>query len=294
MKFASLVNSGESLEKALVLSLMTMEINTDFYDQFDEVIIFYDENLPKKDKALKAHGTLEGFVQNMAGISWVPYKSFDDVWDDRHAILENACVDGRISQRMKENIPLDDARCRRILRNLPWQVAMPEASQRLIDQTEARLPKFRFVKLSLRDRFVDFQAGLEDLYPGNKVYLLNAEGFISTHRFGYDKPDEYPTKAARRVESAIASSGNVYLFLMQVAHRCGEHSVSTLGYRPMQKNARPAYDHAILILRNSRVRMINEPKNSHFSDCWGGLEPPMSSEERTNHVVYKGMRHYFG
>ena len=49
-KLISVLNSGESLEKALILAKLGMEQNREFYSNYDEVEVIYFENLPKKDK----------------------------------------------------------------------------------------------------------------------------------------------------------------------------------------------------------------------------------------------------
>ena len=47
MRIVSLVNSGESLEKTVALIMTAYESNLHFYSSFDEVLVFYSNNIKK-------------------------------------------------------------------------------------------------------------------------------------------------------------------------------------------------------------------------------------------------------
>lgn len=53
MKIVSLVNSGESLEKAAALIITAYESNFQFYSSFEEVIVFYSNNIKNQKEIEK-------------------------------------------------------------------------------------------------------------------------------------------------------------------------------------------------------------------------------------------------
>ena len=60
----SVLNSGESLEKAVVLTKLALENNPGFYSQYDRVKVLYFENLPRRKNSPKVHGTIGGLFEN--------------------------------------------------------------------------------------------------------------------------------------------------------------------------------------------------------------------------------------
>ncbi len=59
----SLNNSGESLEKTLALYFTSLEGNEQFYSN-NNLLIYYGNNLPKKNPRIHSHGTV-GFYKSI-------------------------------------------------------------------------------------------------------------------------------------------------------------------------------------------------------------------------------------
>ena len=93
----STLNSGESLEKAIVLFDVAMIHNRDFYQRFELVTACYCENLPKSRQLVGTHGTLEGLVVHLGHMDAVPYSRIEEFWDDRARIVSRLVSTGPVS-----------------------------------------------------------------------------------------------------------------------------------------------------------------------------------------------------
>ena len=65
MFLISLNCSGESLEKACSLFHTSYSSNKAFYDSFERIVLFYSENLPKKNKLLVGMSGTFSSISNM-------------------------------------------------------------------------------------------------------------------------------------------------------------------------------------------------------------------------------------
>ena len=86
----SILNSGESLEKAIVLTHCALEGNPDFYTRHRKIVVIYYENLPKQDEH-KAHGTIGGLLENLGAKARIGYATLNDLWEDREDTYKKKC-----------------------------------------------------------------------------------------------------------------------------------------------------------------------------------------------------------
>ena len=176
----SILNSGESLEKAVVLTKLALEGNPPFYSQYEKIIVFYCENLPKRGKELESHGTVGGIIKNLRKKDFLKYKSLEEIWDDRDTVLNNIYNMGRISQRVGDRLKENKGNFDKIIANFPWYQIQDKfrdfLTENFLSQGSISLEFINFRGIL---NWVDNDVNMPN-YSMAKIYVLNADGSISS------------------------------------------------------------------------------------------------------------------
>lgn len=285
---ASLPCSGESLEKALVLTYFALTQNAPYYTQFDRIHVFYSDNLPKAHGEGAVHGSLGALIEHGGDLDWLPYSRIDDTWDDRDTVLQRLVAAKRISNRMSDALSKNHDRFVRTAVHIPWIDVFPDVSARLIQQFQKEFPNVSFHRLDLRVSIDDVLL-TTPRYSLTKAYFLDPNGVISSR--AVQKPMSLQHDVCDPIRTSIVSSGNVYMFiadLLRVSNLMDP--VPSVGYRELTRHPRRSYNAAISFVRRVKVdAAVVEPRTGGFSTVLDGLvgvpQPRLPTE---------GVYHVFG
>ena len=285
MKLVSILNSGESLEKSIVLSYLAVKDNFSFYDDFKSIIVFFDENLPKKYSTLPAHGSLSAILNYIGNRKIIPYVSMEEVWDDRFNVINSLVYSKRITNRIGNKLFTDKKRFIDTISHVPWYNVLPNSKNVLLSKFNHNFPKIKFIKLNLRDNFNELTWILPNYSFVAKVYLLNSNGIISSRSFRRTR-QETENIVSRCVNNSVVCSGNIYTFLMKInTVLSNDEDDLLLGYRPMTRFPRKSYNAGVSFLLD-KYKNILEPRNKKFSEVLDNLEYFLPQESKTNIAIY--------
>jgi len=285
----SILNSGESLEKAVVLTKLALEYNSNFYSQYDRVKVLYFENLPRKKSSPKAHGTIGGLLENLDSKKYIEYNSQEDLWDDRDKILNILCNKRRITERMKEKIKSNKTRFDRIIPHLPWYFVFDRFRELLISQIIRGNMGLEFVDFKdVSFRVID-RAPNPDEY--SRPYILNPDGIIRSRYFWKGWSKTANKNQIEPIKRSIVLSPNVHLFLKGVYYYfCESDRDVSIGFRKFSRSRRPSYDYGIeFLFKQMNSRCVEEPRNVLFNKLldevdinYGEVHP----EKKVNLAIY--------
>ena len=106
MDIISLVNSAESLEKAIGLVHCAFVSNQAFYEQFDNVYVFYGNNLQKR-KAQPISSSIYAFSELQRGLNCAHYTY--------NYIIETLLSKNYISPRNVSRLSIDNERYQQLV-----------------------------------------------------------------------------------------------------------------------------------------------------------------------------------
>jgi len=299
----SILNSGESLEKAIVLTKLAFEYNFDFYSNYDKIKVLYYENLPKKEKGLMVHGTLGALIEGLEAKGYCKYGVLSDLWEDRDYILGKMCSLGRISERMKESILNDKSRFDKIVPHFPWYFILEDFRNFLIHE---------FLNCdSVTLEYLDFKKTSEEILKKTpqryeqliKPYILNPDGSISSRILQQHKA------GLKLLKNSIVVSPNVFMFILGSYYSYCEKDTSLLiGFRKFSKSIyakgfgkrsngrflvpyrRNSYDKGIEYLHEQRgSNCVEEPRNVLFNNLLDKIDRDygkISVERKINLAIY--------
>lgn len=282
----SILNSGESLEKTLVLTSLAFKHNPNFYSDYNKIRVFYYENLPRNEKGLGIHGTTKGLIENIREKKYLKYKSLDNLWEDRNHLLNKIYDQGRISVRIKEKLKLDRKHFEDIISQFPWYFIFEDFKEVLIKRLIGNYED----KIDLK--FLDFKNNTKGILDKNKnliwnskVYLLNPNGSISQKDFWKDRQNSKTNWES--LNKSIVVSPNVYMFLGGLYHFYAKEDNLLIGFRKFNKTRRISYDLGIKVLEG--LNCIEEPRNVLFNNLLDKIDinyGKISSEKKTNLAIY--------
>lgn len=265
----SVLNSGESLEKALVLTHLGINDKSSFYGKYDKVKIIYYDNLPKKNKDIHAHGTIGALFENFNQCKkYTGYCSLYELIEDKIMILNILEEKNRITTRIKERLKDNDEDFKQIVGNLPWHLFFNNFKNFLIDE---------FIdKDFIEFEYLDFKSEAMNIYKNipnynslNKIFLLNPDTSVSSKVLWKSRWIINPRSDIQTLEDSISISPNVYLFLTG-SYKYYEEFNLDVGYREFRKSKRPSYDQGINFLKKHN-NMIIEPRNEGFGKLLGDI-----------------------
>ncbi|MEK6878365.1 MAG: hypothetical protein AABY22_02090 [Nanoarchaeota archaeon] len=286
----SILNSGESLEKAVVLTKLALKENSDFYVQYDNVRILYFENLPRRRNSPRSHGTIGGLFENINIKKQTGYNSYEDLWDDKNKVLDILLSKERITERMKEKLLKDKGRYIKTVLNLPWYFVFDEFKEkikRLLNETKISLEYVDFKKISFE---VIDRAPNPDWW--SRPYILNPDGIVSSRYFWKGWSREANKNQREPIQRSIVLSPNVHLFLKGIYyHFCEQDKKVVLGFRRFKRFQRNSYDQGTEFLLDKMIsRCVEEPRNVLFNRLLDKVDTEygfISPERKTNLAVYQ-------
>ncbi|MCB9979395.1 MAG: hypothetical protein H6862_07320 [Rhodospirillales bacterium] len=284
MNILSLVNSAESLDKAIALTFLMYQKESAFYRNFDRTTVFYGKNLPKISAIFNAHGTCGGSLDLLHRKLGLPYKNIDDLWEDRRIITQMLIDRGRITPRMAEKLNRHEQRFRNTIRNVSWDTLFPEYGSCLVHSFTTRYPGVEFMELDLRKDMKNLGASISD-YQSAKLYMLNPDGIVSSKRL--DRT--FLSRSNNGLSKSIEASGNIYLFLSQISLFAENREDICIGYREMKKFPRLSYDRGLASLLTHNNKSILEPSNKAFGEILSALDSRMLQEVKTNIAVCRAL-----
>lgn len=287
----SILNSGESLEKTLTLSRLAYQQNSEFYNDIDDLIVFYTDNLPKKIPTIPAHGTIGALLTYLP--SAIPYKNFDDIWDDRQFVLSKLKTKERITERMRFRLFNERERYLRTIACCPWYDIFDNMAYRLIRELNSALPVICIQRLDFRNNFERTIGHILNYFPIAKLYFLNPDGIMSSRAFGRSILGLHST-LKDSVERCIVCSPNVYTFLTGIIEWIETSCRSVLvGFRHFNRTPRRSYDTAIDAFDMSGLKMIIEPANKSFTKVLDSIDIKYGCiplEHKINLSIYQCLR----
>jgi len=291
----SLLNSGESLEKAVVLTKLALEQNPSFYSNYQKITILYCENLPKKEKDMQIHGTLGGIIENLKDD--LKYKKLEDLWEDKENILNKAENLNKISKRTKEKLLTNKNRFDKIIPKFPWYYFLEDYKKFLINEFLDN-GKVCLQFLNYSNELPNIIQKTSSFYLWkSKLYTLNSEGSIGQqilHKEHCSLNLELTEKDKRQIERLNKNpvlSPNVLTFILGTYYSCCNKNEDILvGYRYFKKIKRTSYDLGIKFLRKkSDLNIVEEPKNKLFNDLLDEVDKKyrgISLEKKVNLAIY--------
>jgi hypothetical protein len=292
MNLISLVNSGESIEKTLVLFESAMKYNADFYKGFDKVTLFYDENLSKHRNASFPHGSVGANLNFLSKNYDIKYKSEDDLWNDRGYILKTLGEKNRISERSIEKLDRNFSRYIKVVNNLPMELIDNFFYEILLRNFLSKYPFVNIVKLNLRN---DFEIFLDNLPNDNaaQLHALDTEGSIGNRVFQTPLELKDRTSIVNYVNKSVIVSGNIYIFMMKIVEHLKtlDNNSWTVACRQKSLSSRNASQTGFEnIEKLNSYAIIAEPKNDYFNELLNASkEQCISTENLVNKAVYKGL-----
>lgn len=286
MHLISLNCSGESLEKACSLFYTSYCTNKDFYDSFDRVVLFYSENLPKKNKSLIGMSGTFSSISNSNNklLSDLECEIVKSVDKQILKLKENGVISERVSQKMV----VDRSRLKKFMTNIPIDSMFSDYYRLIIAYFNRKYPKVEFVKLPIRELLEKYITSNRGYDGHSKLYGLQADGNIGTFYLGnMAKIKQY--NMLERIFRSSSLSPNIYMYIRMIKiYATSAYAKYLIGYRPMTRYSRKSYDLGIQSIPSTSL--IVEPANIYFREILNSISNSLSVEERSNlgiNIVFK-------
>lgn len=279
MLLISLNCSGESLEKACSLFHTSYCSNKDFYDSFDRIVLFYSENLPKKNKSLT------GMSGTFSSISNMQHNKLFSVFECEIAnsidkqilkLKENGIITERVAQKMI----VDHLRFDKFIANISIDSIFHDYYQLIIACFNRLYPNVELVKLPVRELLEEYIMTNYGYDGHSKLYGLQADGNIGTFYLGnMGKIKQY--NMIERICRSASLSPNIYMYIRMIKiYASSIYDEYMIGYRPMTRYIRKSYDLGIKSIPSDLL--IIEPANTYFREILDSISSSLSVEERGN------------
>lgn len=286
-RLLSLSNSGESLEKVLTLYYHALKSNPDFYDQYN-VILFYGNNLPKKEKAGCAHGTIGFYDKYFHDVPILPPCSRQYFLEHMDFVLNQLLYDGMITGRQVKELKQAQDRFWDFVKHLPLGAVYPKFTEELIKTAKRELGIFKLQSLHLEENYCKVLAKIKADAGHYSIYALESDGTVGTY-YLHPNDENKMTHLYAELSRRPVLSGNSGLLLHQISNRIGNYT--TVGYRVHKKRIRANREHALQMLLANRNSVL-EPKNHEFTEYYQSLDPSLSDEEKSNQAFAAGYRRF--
>lgn len=256
MKIVSLLNSGESLDKAIALIDCAFKSNPNFYRAFERIYVFYCNDLTKK-KGYYASGSIKSFIEIQKQLGAESKYT-------REYIINRLIKKGFISFRMANNLEIDNNRFSRLIQNIPWYLVFDDECKKILCFMKSKYSNVEFINIGKAFNAAKITSIMPYYSRISKLYLFLRDGNLKAYRLG--KNDINLPKVQKIEKQSIFAGGNVYLFIILIA----DFMVNNLGldcyigYRPASRFKRKAYDRALEFINDKYMTMI-EPKNVAYN-----------------------------
>lgn len=252
MKIVSLVNSGESFDKAVALIDCAFKSDADFYKSFEQVLVFYCNDLTKK-KGQRASGSVAAFLD------------MQKQYCKEHKITREYIINllhkkEFVTLRGAVRLQRDEQRYSKFIENIPWYLIFDEEKNRILDFMKNKYPNVEFINIGDAFSAERISSVLPYYQRIGKLYLLLRDGNVKAFRIG--KKDIEVPKILKCEAQGIVAGGNVYSFIMLITDYASKviGADFCIGYRPASRFKRKAYDSAIEYVSCHYFTKV-EPKN---------------------------------
>lgn len=228
----SIHNSGESFEKCVSLFYTTLQKNSNFYSDY-KVNVFYDHNLPKKNKNLAAHGTVLFYNKYFSDCCWCPPCSQEYLWGKRTDILNNLMFQGIVSARAAEKLNSNYILFWDIVSRLPFEYLYSEFCNKLIQNSEMIFTNIKFIPIELEKNYKEIYFNLGDKKDIYNIYALEHNGIIGLYDMFLDDDFRYEKRLNhlfKDLSKRSVLSGNSAMLLSAI-DTISEKENSIIGYR---------------------------------------------------------------
>lgn len=286
-RFLSLSCSGESAEKVLTLYYHAALSNPDFYNSYN-VILFYGNNLPKKNPNYCAHGTVGFYERYFSNLSFLPPCTKEYLLKHADSVVEQFVYEGFLTGRQGAALLKDPERFWNFVRNVPFSALYPKFFSALLKKAKEELHIFKLQPLCLEKNFYKLLLKSDIDASHYFLYALEADGTVGTYYLNQSDENEKAHLFSELSRRPVLS-GNSGLLIRQIADRIGTHT--TVGYRIHKNRIRLNREHALSYLIHNRETVL-EPKNTHFTRYYQGLDPNLSDEEKSILAFAAGYRNF--
>ena len=138
-KLISIVNSGESLEKVAALISTAYKSNPCFYYSYDEVLVFYSDNIIKNKNMVNTYGLLSSLIDNCIAKKMLNIDKTIDIIKYRKQILKNLYTNKSISYRQLQKLTKDNDLFIKLVSSLPWSEIFPNHKYKIINYLEKKI-----------------------------------------------------------------------------------------------------------------------------------------------------------
>ena len=260
MKIVSLVNSGESLEKAAALIITAYESNFQFYSSFEEVIVFYSNNIKKSKRDKKVIGTVKSLFDSHLLQLLYDFNEEKDLLKIKDVVLDILYKRKKISSRQKNKLMNNEELFLKLIINMSWLEVFPELEKLLIKEMRKIYKNVRFV--SMCDyQLVNIIEFIPHFQSFGKLYFYDYNGNTVLKKVNKNVSIE---KIKNVEKNSIYYTFNVYIFIL-IIFDFVKNNNTILGYRPMANTYRKSYSAAIDYVLKNYDKSIIEPRNVKFN-----------------------------
>ena len=265
MKRISLVNSGESLDKAIALTDCAFKSNPGFYQSFEKVFIFYCNDLTKK-KGHHASGSIKTFMD-------IQGQFLSDCKYTREYIIDCLVEKGFISLRLANHMQRDNSQYARLIENIPWYLVFEDERDRILGFMKSKYPNVEYINIGEAFDATQMVSVMPYYKRIGKLYLLLRDGNVKAYKLG--KNDINLKKIQKTEAQSIVAGGNVYAFIILISDFMKKNiGIDTfIGYRPSSRFSRQAYDNAIQYINDHFMTKV-EPKNVYYNAYFSKIKNP--------------------
>lgn len=291
MNLVSLNCSGESLEKALVLCDTSFATNWRFYSQFNEIFVFYSNNLPKKSKELVGiNGTISSYLRGIERRYILTHEQ-ENILNSTIKMVDILYLHKHISERTYYVLKSNPNRMNNLVKNVPVNYIFYDYYPMIIKKLQCHFPSVTFIQISFHDILEYYIENSFYIDGHSKLYGLQSDGNIATYDLGF-WGRERKRAMSERIKRSICLSPNIYAFLTAINLWILQSEKNiTVGYRPMTRFKRASYDLAICELMKNNT-MVIEPRNTEFSSLLDKFPNSLSVEERSNVGIITAFNHF--
>ena len=262
MRIVSLVNSGESLEKTVALIMTAYESNLHFYSSFDEVLVFYSNNIKKSKNDDKIIGTVKSLFDSHLIQLIYNYSQEKDLLKIKYTILDNLHERKRISNRQKNKLANDEVLFLKLITNMSWLEVFPNLEKKLIEKVSSLYKNVRFINMCdyPLTKIIEFIPHFQSF---GKIYFYDFNG--NTVLKKVNKISSL-NKLENVKKNSIYYTFNVYIFIMIIFRFLKYNNDIIFGYRKMKNTYRKSYYVSINYVLSNYNNTIIEPRNFKFNE----------------------------
>ena len=242
--------------------MMAYESNLHFYSSFDEVIVFYSNNIRKSKNDDKIIGTVKSLFDSHLIQLIYNYSEEKDLLEIKYTILDNLYDRKRISNRQKIKLANDEKLFLKLIINMSWLEVFPNLEKKLIEKVSSLYKNIKFINICNYPlpKIIEFIPHFQSF---GKIYFYDFNG--NTVLKKVNKSTSL-NKIENVGKNSIYYTFNVYIFIMIIFHFLKNNSNIIFGYRKMKNTYRKSYYVSINYVLSNYNNTIIEPRNFKFNE----------------------------